>query len=490
MLYIGVDLGTSAVKLLLMDEKGTVHRVVSKEYPLFFPQPGWSEQRPEDWYEQTMAGLKELLKDCDRSKVEGISFGGQMHGLVILDEEDRVIRPAILWNDGRTGEETDYLNQVIGKEKLSEYTGNIAFAGFTAPKLLWVKKHEPEHFAAISKIMLPKDYLAYRLSGVHCTDVSDASGMLLFDVKNRCWSKEMCEICGVSLEQLAKVYESYEVVGTLLPQVAQELDLPEGVKVIAGAGDNAAAAVGTGTVGEGKCNISLGTSGTIFISSEHFCVDENNALHAFAHADGSWHLMGCMLSAASCNKWWMDDILGTSDYGAEQAAIGELGENRVFFLPYLMGERSPHNNPNARGTFIGMTMDTTRADMTQAVLEGVAFALRDSFEVARSLGIQIEKTRICGGGAKSPLWRKIMANVLNIPVEQIESEEGPGLGGAILAAVGCGAFASVEEAAEKLVKPAGVEVPDVSLAAKYEARYQQFKQIYPACRQLFDQLVF
>ena len=325
---------------------------------------------------------------------------------------------------------------------------------------------------------------------MHCTDVSDASGMLLFDVKNRCWSKEMCEICGVSLEQLAKVYESYEVVGTLLPQVAQELDLPEGVKVIAGAGDNAAAAVGTGTVGEGKCNISLGTSGTIFISSEHFCVDENNALHAFAHADGSWHLMGCMLSAASCNKWWMDDILGTSDYGAEQAAIGELGENRVFFLPYLMGERSPHNNPNARGTFIGMTMDTTRADMTQAVLEGVAFALRDSFEVARSLGIQIEKTRICGGGAKSPLWRKIMANVLNIPVEQIESEEGPGLGGAILAAVGCGAFASVEEAAEKLVKPAGVEVPDVSLAAKYEARYQQFKQIYPACRQLFDQLVF
>ena len=442
MLYIGVDLGTSAVKLLLMDERGTIHRVVSKEYPLFFPQPGWSEQRPEDWYEQTMAGLKELLADCDRSKVEGISFGGQMHGLVILDKDDRVIRPAILWNDGRTGEETDYLNQVIGKEKLSEYTGNIAFAGFTAPKILWVKKHEPEHFAAISKIML------------------------------------------------AKVYESYEVVGTLLPQVAQQLELPENVKVIAGAGDNAAAAVGTGTVGEGKCNISLGTSGTIFISSEHFCVDENNALHAFAHADGKWHLMGCMLSAASCNKWWMDDILGTSDYGAEQAAIRDLGENRVFFLPYLMGERSPHNNPNARGTFIGMTMDTARADMTQAVLEGVAFALRDSFEVAKSLGLRIEKTRICGGGAKSPLWRKIMANVLNIPVEQIESEEGPGLGGAILAAVGCGAFASVEEAAEKLVRPAGVEMPDASLAAKYEARYQQFRQIYPACRQLFDELVF
>ena len=490
MLYIGVDLGTSAVKLLLMDEKGTIHRVVSKEYPLFFPQPGWSEQRPEDWFSQTMAGLKELVADCDRSQVEGISFGGQMHGLVILDEKDQVIRPAILWNDGRTGEETDYLNQVIGKEKLSEYTGNIAFAGFTAPKLLWVKKHEPEHFAAIKKIMLPKDYLAYRLSGVHGTDVSDASGMLLFDVKNRCWSEEMCRICGVRMDQLAKVYESYEVVGTLLPQIAEELGLSENVKVIAGAGDNAAAAVGTGTVGDGKCNISLGTSGTIFISSREFCVDAHNALHAFAHADGSWHLMGCMLSAASCNKWWMDDILGTSDYAAEQAAIGGLGENHVFFLPYLMGERSPHNNPNARGTFIGMTMDTTRADMTQAVLEGVAFALRDSFEVAKSLGLKIEKTRICGGGAKSPLWRKIMANVLGIPVEQIESEEGPGLGGAILAAVGCGAFASVEEAAQKLVKAAGIEEPEAELAKKYEARYQQFKQIYPACRQLFDQIIF
>ena len=490
MLYIGVDLGTSAVKLLLMDEKGAIHKVVSKEYPLFFPQPGWSEQRPEDWFSQTMEGLKELVADCDRSQVEGISFGGQMHGLVILDEKDEVIRPAILWNDGRTGEETDYLNQVIGKEKLSEYTGNIAFAGFTAPKLLWVKKHEPEHFAAIAKIMLPKDYLAYRLSGVHCTDVSDASGMLLFDVKNRCWSRQMCEICGVRMEQLAKVYESYEVVGTLLPRIAEELGLPEGVKVIAGAGDNAAAAVGTGTVGDGKCNISLGTSGTIFISSDRFCVDEHNALHASAASHGSWHLMGCMLSAASCNKWWMDDILGTSDYGKEQAAIGSLGENRVFFLPYLMGERSPHNNPNARGTFIGMTMDTTRADMTQAVLEGVAFALRDSFEVAKSLGLKIEKTRICGGGAKSPLWRKIMANVLGIPVERIESEEGPGLGGAILAAVGCGAFESVEDAAQKLVKTAGTEEPDPALVEKYEARYQQFRQIYPACRQLFDTLVF
>lgn len=486
MLYVGIDLGTSAVKLLLMDGAGKIEKIVSKEYPIYFPHPGWSEQKPEDWYEQTMAGLKELLADCDKSQVAGISFGGQMHGLVILDKDDQVIRPALLWNDGRTFEECDYLNNVIGKEKLSEYTANISFTGFTAPKILWVKNKEPENFAKIAKIMLPKDYIAYRLSGVHCTDVSDASGMLVFDVKNRCWSKEMLEICGIREEQMAKVYESYEAVGTVLPEIAQELGILQSVKVVAGAGDNAAAAVGTGTVGDGMCNISLGTSGTIFISSEKFGVDKFNALHAFAHADGHYHLMGCMLSAASCNKWWMDEIIGTKDYAAEQAAIRKLGENHVYFLPYLMGERSPHNNPNARATFIGMTMDTTRADMTQAVLEGVAFALRDSLEIARALGIRIERTKICGGGAKSPLWKKIIANVLNLKVDVIESEEGPALGGAMLAAVACKEFASVEEAAAKLVKVVDTVEPEPELVEKYESRYAQFKQIYPTCKDLFD----
>ena len=486
MLYIGIDLGTSAVKLLLMDGEGKIHKIVSKEYPLYFPHPGWSEQKPEDWYEQTMAGIKELLAEADKSQVAGISFGGQMHGLVILDKEDRVIRPAILWNDGRTFEECDYLNEEIGKETLSKYTANISFTGFTAPKLLWVKNKEPENFARIEKIMLPKDYLAYKLTGVHCTDVSDASGMLLFDVKNRCWSKEMCEICHVREEQLATCYESYEAVGTLLPDIAEELGLTSVVKVAAGAGDNAAAAVGTGTVGDGMCNISLGTSGTIFISSKNFGVDKHNALHSFAHADGSFHLMGCMLSAASCNKWWMDEIIGIKDYAAEQQAIEKLGDNHVYFLPYLMGERSPHNNPNARGTFIGMTMDTTRADMTQAVLEGVAFALRDSLEVAKSLCIQLERTKICGGGAKSPLWKKIIANVLNLKVDVIESEEGPGYGAAMLAAVACGEYGSVQEMAEKLVKVVDTVEPDAELAAKYEERYQQFRQIYPALKPVYE----
>ncbi len=485
MYYIGVDLGTSAVKLLLMDGEGKIRNIVSKEYPIYFPHPGWSEQKPEDWWEQTVEGIRELIRDVDRSQVAGISFGGQMHGLVILDREDRVIRPAILWNDGRTYEECDYLNQVIGKEKLSEYTANISFTGFTAPKILWVRNKEPENFARIAKIMLPKDYIAYRLTGVHCTDVSDASGMLLFDVKNRRWSREMCEICGISLSQLAVCHESYECVGTVLPEIAALLDIPDTVKVAAGAGDNAAAAVGTGTVGDNRCNISLGTSGTIFISSKQFRVDKFNALHSFAHADGSYHLMGCILSAASCNKWWMDDILGTADYGAQQASIEKLGENHVFFLPYLMGERSPHNDPNARAAFIGMTMDTVRADMTQAVLEGVAFALRDSLEVAKSLGIHPERAKICGGGAKSPLWKRIIANVLNLKVDVIESEEGPALGGAMLAAVACGAYASVEEIAAKVVKIVDTVEPEPELAAKYDAKYAQFKEIYPACKPIF-----
>ena len=482
--YVGIDLGTSAVKLLLMDEKGAIMKTVSKEYPISFPKPGWSEQNPEDWYAQSVAGLRELIAGYE-DKLCGISFGGQMHGLVILDEQDAVIRPAILWNDGRTGEECDFLNGTIGRDVISAETGNIAFAGFTAPKLLWMKKHEPALFARIKKIMLPKDYLAYRLSGVHATDASDASGMLLFDVKNRAWSKRMEEICEVRPEQLAQVFESYEVIGNILPELAKDLGVSEGVKIIAGAGDNAAAAIGTGTVKNGDCNISLGTSGTVFIASDTYSVDEKNALHSFAHATGRYHLMGCMLSAASCNKWWMEEILRDSDYAAAQAGITELGTNEVYFLPYLMGERSPHNDPDARGVFLGMSMDTTREDMTQAMLEGVAFGLRDSLEVARASGLTIQKTKICGGGAKSPLWRTIIANVMNVTVQTIESEEGPALGGALLAAVGCGEFANVEEASDAVVRITSEEAPDPELVKRYEERYQKWRTIYPALKEVF-----
>ena len=484
MLYIGIDLGTSAVKLILMNEKGKIYNTVTKEYPLYFPKSGWSEQNPEDWFEKTVDGLKQLTEMYNKKEIAGISFGGQMHGLVILDGNDNIIRPAILWNDGRTGKETEYLNNTVGEEKLSEYTANIAFAGFTAPKLLWLKENEADNFKRISKIMLPKDYIAYCLSGIFCTDYSDASGTLLLDVKNKRWSKEMLDICSVNENMLPRLFESYEVVGTIKDDIAELLGFDRTVKIIAGAGDNAAAAIGTGTVGDGMCNISLGTSGTIFISENIFRNTKNHAIHSFAAADGGYHLMGCMLSAASCNKWWMDDILKTDEYFKEQENIVKLGENNVFFLPYLMGERSPHNDPNARAAFIGMSMDTTRTEMTQAVLEGVAFGLRDSLEAAKSMGIKIDRAKICGGGAKSELWRKIIANVLNIEIDVPQIEEGPSHGAAVLAAVGCGEYNTVDEAVKAMTGTADTVIPDREIASKYDEKYNIFRNIYPLIKNI------
>ena len=490
MYFIGIDLGTSAVKLLLMDEAGNIKNTVSREYPLEFPQPGWSQQNPEDWRNAVMESIPQLLRGFDATQVAGIGCGGQMHGLVILDSQDRVIRPAILWNDGRTEEQVRYLNEDIGRERLSRLTGNIAFAGFTAPKLLWLRENEPDNFSRISKIMLPKDYINYILTGVHACDYSDASGTLLLDVEHRCWSDEMLEICSVRKEQMPRLYESYQPIGSLRPDIARALGLSQQVLVCAGAGDNAAAAIGTGVIGDGGCNISIGTSGTVFISSKRFASDRNNALHSFAHADGAYHLMGCMLSAASCNRWLMEDVYRVRDYDSEQAEIfpHKLGGNHVFFLPYLMGERSPINDTNARACFIGLTLDSSRADLTQAVLEGVAFAIRDSLEVAKSLGLEISSSRLCGGGAKSPLWKRILANVLNLRLESPASEQGPGMGGAMLAMVACGIFPDVETACRTLVHISSAVEPETDLVEKYEKRYRQFKQIYPALKELFPKL--
>ena len=488
-LYIGIDLGTSAVKLLLVSEDGEVKKTVSREYPILFPEDGWAEQDPEEWIRASFDGLQELLSGVDKEKVRGIGSGGQMHGLVILDEDDRVIRPAILWNDGRTARQTVHLNKNIGKDKLSAWTGNIAFAGFTAPKLLWLFEKEPQNFNRIKKAMLPKDYLNYVLTGNFVTDYSDASGTLYLDVQHKCWSKEMLEILGLKEEQLPELHESFDAVGYLKPEIAEKLGLSTDVVVAAGAGDNAAAAIGTGVVGPGAVNISVGTSGTIFITEDHFTVDPMNALHAFAHADGNYHLMGVVLSAAACNKWWCDEILKTRDYSAEQAAIQGLGENRVYYLPYLMGERSPHNDSEIRAAFVGMSMDTDRSEMTQAVLEGVAFAFRDSLEIAKAQGIMPEKSRLCGGGAKSLLWRKILANVLQLPLETVESEEGPGLGGAILSMVAAGAYKNVEEAAKTIVRVKDTEPVDPVLAEKYNTRYEFYKKLYPALRPLYHETI-
>lgn len=482
MYYLGIDLGTSSVKLLLSDEKGNIVKTAVRDYPLIFPREGWSEQKPSDWVEGTLSALGEITEDIDKSLIRGIGVAGQMHGLVILDENDEVIRPAILWNDGRTEKEVEYLNCTVGKEKLSEHTANIAFAGFTAPKILWVKNNEPESFDKIRKIMLPKDYINYVLTGVHACDYSDASGMLLLDVKNRCWSDEMLSECGITREVMPALYESYEVIG----RVKDEFGLPEAV-VVAGAGDNAAAAVGTGTVGNGKCNVSLGTSGTVFISSDSFSVDPMNALHSFCHADGKYHLMGCMLSAASCNKWLSEEILKEKDFALLQKDIKEekLGNNSVYFLPYLMGERSPINDTDARGVFLGMTLDTKREDMVLAVLEGVSFAIRDSFEVAKKSGLEITESFLVGGGAKSPLWRRILANVLGIRLNILKTEQGPGMGAVILAMTGTGLYGSVNEASDALCEIADTVYPEEALASLYEERYNKYREIYPALKDVF-----
>ena len=490
MLYIGVDLGTSSMKVLLVDEVGCVLRSVSRSYPLEFPKPGWSQQNPEEWWNALCLCLPELLQGVAACEVVGMAVAGQMHGLVALDENDRVIRPAILWNDSRTAKETAELNDHFGKEQLLELVGNLAFAGFTAPKLLWMKKHEPELFQRIRRIMLPKDYLVYRMTGVHCTDFSDASGMLLLDVKNRKWSEPLLRYCGVTSEQLGRLCESYEPVGTLLPDVAVALGLSAKTVVAAGAGDNAAAAIGTGTVGEGRCNISLGTSGTVFISSGSFLLPSEGNLHAFAHADGKYHLMGCILSAASSYRWWTQDVLLANSDEKEQKSIWDdaLGRNHVFFLPYLMGERSPHNDAAARGAFLGMTMATSRTQMTQAVLEGVAFAIRDSVEIARGLGLSVSRSGLCGGGAKSMVWRKILTNVLQMELQVPDQEEGAGYGAAILAMVAVGSYPSVQAAAGSFARGGKVFRPQSKLARLYQERYQVFRALYPALKPVYPML--
>lgn len=469
--YIGVDLGTSGLKLLLVAADGSILDQTALTYPVSYPRDGWSEQNPEDWFAALMRGFEQL----GARDVAGISFGGQMHGLVALDAAGEVVRPCILWNDGRTERETEYLNTL----PVAEYTGNMAFAGFTAPKLLWLSKNEEQNFARTAKIMLPKDYLAYKLTGKFTTDYSDASGTLLLDVKNRRWSSEMCDICGISAGQLPQLFESYQPVGFVKREICERFGWGK-VVVAEGAGDNAAAAVGTGCVNAGDCNVSLGTSGTVFIASDKFVQPSNNALHSFAHANGRYHLMGCILSAASANKWWVEDILGAGyDLPGAEAL---LGSNPVMFAPYLTGERCPHNDVGVRGAFVGLSPQTTRLHMSLAVLEGVAFALRDCLELARSCGIAVHASSACGGGARSALWQRIIANVLNVELSTLKTEQGPAYGAAMLAMVACGEYADVASAAAAIVSKRPSVAPEKGLAAAYDERYKKFRALYPALK--------
>ena len=474
--FIGIDLGTSAVKLVLTDGGGVPVREEKRSYPVFAPHPGWSEQNPEDWWTAVREGLAALTAGLPAGAVEGLGVGGQMHGLVLLGEGDEPLTPAILWNDARTGTETDLLNaSAPGKEKLREYTGNVAFAGFTAPKVLWVRRHLPDVWKKVRRACLPKDYLNLKLTGVFATDVSDASGTLYFDVRNRRWSKEMLSILGLEEEMLPKVFESGEKIGVLKP----EFGLGTGVAVAAGAGDNAAAAVGTNTVEKGRCNVSVGTSGTVFLPTERFVLPGNEALHSFCHANGAWHLMGCILSAAGANAWLTETVFGTTDYASVSPDLTEeTAKNPLFFLPYLSGERCPHNDPAARGAFLGLTPQTDRKALVLSLFEGVSFALRDCMELAPD---RLAEVTVCGGGTKSGVWMRVLSAVLNTKLTVIENE-GPALGGAVLGARAAG------KTVVPPVKVRGEVAPDPALAAIYEAKYAKFRSLYPLLKEFYQTL--
>ncbi|MCD4826323.1 MAG: xylulokinase [Acholeplasmataceae bacterium] len=487
-MFIGIDLGTSSVKIVLVDKTGLIVNTVSNSYDLFIPKPSWTEQDPNDWYMQTIKGLKEIVEGYE-DEIEGISFSGQMHGLVILDKNDNILRNALLWNDQRTIDEVNYLNEEIGIDNLLEFTGNIALTGLTAPKIMWVKNHEPDIFAKIDKVMLPKDYLIYKLTNVFASDVSDLSGTLYFNPRTKDYSNEMLDIIGIQKSMLPKIYESYQVVGNLSDEIKTILNINNNIKVIAGGGDQAVGAIGTGVVGNGECSISLGTSGVIFVSSENFNVDKISHFQSYSHANGKYHMMAVMLNAAGSIKWWNESILNTVNYNEYYDKVSKANiEEQLFFLPYLTGERAPINDPYAKGVLFGLGVHHKVEDIDLAVVEGVTFALRDSFELIKKLGVDIKRVRITGGGAKSRVWAQMISDILNVEVSKIKSEEGPALGAAILAMVGCKVFNSVEDACKEIVELDQLFVPDPLKSKYYDVKYSTFIKIYPKLKELYEEM--
>lgn len=493
MYFLGIDLGTSAVKIILVEENGNVIGSTSKEYPVYYPQPGWSEQNPEDWWNATKDGIRELIikTGVKNDDIKGIGLSGQMHGLVLLDENNNVLLPAILWNDQRTQEECDYITQKLGKERLTKYTGNKALTGFTAPKILWVRKHRPDVYKKIHHILLPKDYIRFKLTNEYATDVSDASGTLLFDVENRKWSKDMLDALDIPYNWMPKCYESTEVTGYVTKDVADLTGLKEGTIVVGGGGDQASGAVGTGTVKSGIVSVALGTSGVVFASQDKYVVDEENRLHSFCHANGKWHVMGVMLSAAACLKWWIDNIINfngssiTYEKLLEEAGKVTPASGGLIFLPYLMGERTPYSDPYARGSFIGLNMTHNRGHITRAILEGVAFGLRDSLEIIKELNIPVNEVRVSGGGAKSVLWRQVLADIFGVRVDMVNATEGPAFGAAIMAAVGYGIFKDVEEATSELIKVNDSVYPIEENKDKYNEVYKIYRNLYYTLKDTF-----
>jgi xylulokinase len=471
----GIDVGTSATKGLAIDPDGSVLAAQEVSYPLSTPKPGWSEQDPEDWWRATEEVLAALTKTA--GEPAGIGLSGQMHGLVALDGHDKVIRPAILWNDQRTQAECDEIENTIGLQKLIELTGNRALTGFTAPKILWLRKHEPDNYTRIARILLPKDYVRLRLTGEHATDVSDASGMLLLDVANRAWSDEVLQALDVDPGWLPKVFESPEPAGIT----------NDGVPVAAGGGDQAAGAVGVGVDRKGPVSVALGTSGVVFAALDEYASDPEARVHAFCHAvPNAWHAMGVMLSAAGSLTWLREvtDAGTPFDELLNEAAAWPAGTENLLFLPHLAGERTPYADPDARGAFVGLSIRHDRGALTRAVLEGVAFALRDSLDLTRDLGGVPERGRISGGGARSRLWAQIIASVLELPLEQVAVDEGAAFGAAILAGVAANVWPDVHVAVQHTVKPRGLIEPVAEWVEPYREQRARYRALYPALKAL------
>ncbi len=491
--FIGIDSSTTATKALLMDADGVVAGVGVSSYGYETPRPLWSEQQPGLWWTATVNSIRQVLAETgvQPASVAGIGLTGQMHGLVLLDETGAVLRPAILWNDQRTGAECDEMRALIGKQRLIAITGNDALTGFTAPKILWVKHNEPEIYGRIAHILLPKDYVRYRLTGVFATDKAGGAGTQLFDVRQRDWSDEVVTALGINPSWLPPTFEGTAVTGHLSAAAAAATGLPAGIPVMGGGGDQAANAVGTGAVVDGIVALSLGTSGVVFASSDTPIIEPDGRLHAFCHAaPGKWHLMGVMLSAAGSLRWFRDALAAGTEFDmlvAEAEAVPP-GSDGLLFLPYLTGERTPHPDPLARGAFVGLTVRHTRAHLTRAVLEGVAFGLRDSFELMKGAGLaDVTQVRVSGGGTRSPLWRQILADVLQAEMVTINTAEGAAYGAALLAAVGAGAFASVPDACRQVIAVTGRTAvgPDTAV---YNQIYPLYRQLYPALQPTFAAL--
>ena len=492
--FLGIDTSTTSSKALLINERGEVFAIASSPHTLQTPKPLWSEQDPREWWEAVSASIRSVLRKAGigAEKIGAVGLTGQMHGLVLLDEAGNVLRPAILWNDQRTQSQCDEIHARIGKEKFIQVTGNVALTGFTAPKILWVKENEPDVFAKVKHVLLPKDYIRYRLTGEYAMDKADGAGTVLFDLKSRDWSHEVLEALGIDPSWMPRTFEGPEFTGHVNTKAASATALKVGTPVAAGGGDQAAQAVGVGAVEPGIVALSVGTSGVVFATTPAALIEPEGRLHAFCHAvPGLWHFMGVMLSAAGSLQWFHDTLAPNMSFDdlLKEAEDVRAGSEGLQFLPYLSGERTPHPDPMARGAFIGLTIRHSRAHMTRAVLEGVSFGLKDSFTLIQNAGLgAITQVRASGGGTKAALWRQILASVLEAELVTVNTTEGAAYGAGLLAGVGAGAWPDVASACKACIKISGRTQPDTSQVGAYRQAYPLYQELYPALKSSFGKM--